>query len=268
MIGEHTQVKFKNSRELELAGIMNEVPDSKSAVVLCHGFGGFKEMKILHETAEAIHSRGIAVLRFDFSDCMLESEGDCQHLTVTNQLDDIKAAFDYLETKGFEKIGIAGHSLGGFDSIVFSSKDSRPKAIVTFGAIANLDNDVLFKDHVEDWNARGKRTFKLEKWGEVEIPFAFYEDFGKYDAAELIKDLTIPIRIIHGSQDKIVTMINAEQLFNNATAMKDVRIITSAGHMFSEEFERIQAAKMAADWFEEFLLGKSNKFKQPEPIVE
>ncbi|HIJ99729.1 TPA: prolyl oligopeptidase family serine peptidase [archaeon] len=268
MTGEHTQVKFKNSRELELVGILSESPGSKSAVVLCHGFGGYKEMKLLHSTAEAIRSRGISVLRFDFSDCMLESEGDCKNLTVTNQIDDIGAAFDYLEAQGFEKIGIAGHSLGGFDSIIFSVKDSRPKAVVTFGAIASARNDVFFRDHIEEWKTSGHKKFSLEKWGEVEIPYTFYEDFKKYDASELIKEMKAPIRIIHGKQDKIVTMLNAEQLFDNAAAMKDVRIIMSAGHMFSEEFEQTHAAKMAAEWFEEFLLGKSNKFKQPEPIGE
>ena len=71
--------------------------------------------------AQSLIENNFSVLRFDFSGCG-ESEGG--KITVENEVDDLKSAINFIQEKGFSRIGLIGESLGGLVSLLaYNSKN-------------------------------------------------------------------------------------------------------------------------------------------------
>lgn len=250
------QIEFTNDRGMTIAGIL-DFPEKEGkfpTILLLSHFTGFKELTHLSHLAKALVEKNFCVLRFDFSDCVGKSEGTCEDMTLMHQVRDTFSAIDFLETQDkvdSNKIGVAGHSLGGTTAIVSAANDSRIKAIVNIAGLASAKWDVLFKEKVPEWEETGFITFKTFTKGEVKIKYGFYKDLKKYSASEIVKQVHVPIRIIHGDNDKIVPLKNGEEIFKNANEPKDLHIVKDADHMFSNnEPEMIQAT---IEWFEKYL---------------
>ncbi|HNR44891.1 MAG TPA: alpha/beta hydrolase [Methanofastidiosum sp.] len=131
------KVSFFNSRGLKIVGILEGEGDK--CVIISSHFTGFKEVKHYFNLAKTLSDEGICALRFDFSDCIGESEGKCEEMSVTNQTIDIISAVDFLEGKGICTVGIMGHSLGGLVAINAAANDNRIKALVSAAAPAKLE---------------------------------------------------------------------------------------------------------------------------------
>lgn len=127
-----------NSGEYRLSGNFF-APDSASekplpGLIHCSGFPGDK--KSVLKIAEALSDGGYSVLEFDFRG-IRESEGE---LDFASQVDDLKSALTYLETRkevNKELVGVVGHCYGGMIGIVTAAKDLRIKAVAVWDTPAN-----------------------------------------------------------------------------------------------------------------------------------
>lgn len=84
-------------------------------VIICHGFGGNRNGGLTSDVAVQLPKDGIATLRFDFNGHG-ESEGKMEDMTVLNEIEDAKCAYQYAASLPFvdtDKIGMLGHSQGG-----------------------------------------------------------------------------------------------------------------------------------------------------------
>ena len=230
---------------------------ARPAVILCHSFTGFKEIKHLFVLAEELSKKGFAVLRFDFSDCVGESEGTCEHMQLRSQVEDIMSSIDFIQTKEYvndDKIGVAGHSLGGAAAIVAAAQDQRIKALVPISAPAKAGMDTIFtEERVKEWKEKGSLMFPSLKRGHVKIDYSFYEDFLNYDGTELIRKTTAPVRIIQGEADDIVPPENAQLLFEHANEPKDLALLKEADHLFTNPAHMDEMIRLTVDWFERHL---------------
>ncbi len=250
---------------MEIAGLITHPDDiehddeaeTRPGVVLSHSFTGFKEIPHLTALAEELASRGMIALRFDFTDCVGESEGACEEMTLTAQLDDLEAVIDYFESRGDvdeDAVGLAGHSLGGLASILVAARDKRPQAIVPVASPANADCEKLFQgNEIERWERAGHIHFPTYKRGEVKIGWQFYEDLSQYDAFEAVEDVTAPIRFVHGTDDDIVPLSNSEGMHERANDPKDLVRIERADHLFRDDAHEQEMVKAVADWLERYL---------------
>ncbi len=253
------KVFFQNSRGMKLAGILDR-PDADGkfpAVVICHGFTGFKEFKPLHELAKLLTENGFVSLRFDFSDCIGESEGKCEDMMLSHQVNDVISAVNFVEDLEFvdrNKIGLTGHSLGGLTAIVVAATDKRIKSLVPISAPAKAEWQNLFDESaIREWIQEGYLEYQSYKRGHIKLHHSFIEDFQEYDGTKIIKNVKIPVRIIHGSDDNIVPIKNAQALFENANEPKDLETIENADHMFLKEEYVIPMANHAMEWFKKYL---------------
>ncbi|MDY6778429.1 MAG: dienelactone hydrolase family protein, partial [Candidatus Nanohaloarchaea archaeon] len=128
-----SRVSFRNSRDMELVGLVthpegvdhDDDAEQRPGVILCHSFTGYKEVPHLKAIAEGLADRGLVALRFDFSDCVGESDGTCEDMKLTNQITDLIDAINYLESRGEvdpDCIGVAGHSLGGMTVLMAAAR--------------------------------------------------------------------------------------------------------------------------------------------------
>ncbi len=250
---------FNNSRGMKLSGIL-DLPvkvNKHPAVIICHSFTGYKELKNLFHLGKKLAERGFVALRFDFSDCMGESEGKCEDMMLTHQINDVESAINFLLEKDYvdaEHIGVAGHSLGGITAIATAGFEKRIRALVSIAAPARFDWQKLFDEaFIKKWKEKGITTFPTYKKGKIKIRYSFFEDLKEYDGLKIIKNVTCPIRIIHGDADTLVPLKNAEGLFEQASEPKDLKIVEGAGHMFMKEPYLSTMIELTISWFEQYL---------------
>jgi alpha/beta superfamily hydrolase len=109
--------------------------------VVCHPhplFGGTFHNKVVFQTAKALHSRGMPVLRFNFRGTGL-SEG--AHDNGRGEVGDVTAAFDFLGQEFPERpILLAGFSFGAWVGLRAGCEDARVDELIGLGIPVNSSN--------------------------------------------------------------------------------------------------------------------------------
>jgi len=217
----------------------------------------YKEYKLLHKISQKLAENRIASLRFDFTNCIGKSEGKCVDMRISDQVQDLESSLDFLisrEEIDENRIGLMGHSLGGTVSIIEASGDKRVKSIVTVAAYANYTMNHLFTpDTLKKWKEKGYMEFSSPLRGKHKISYGFYEDMVKHNCTPMLKKMNIPMRFLHGSDDKILDVENARLLYNSANEPKDIQIIEGADHLFLKDPYMSDAANLTTEWFSKYL---------------
>lgn len=242
-------VEFKNKSGNLIRGILEGHGDK--GIVICPHFTGFKEYKHYHRLAKDLASKGFLVLRFDYADCIGKSEGVCEEMSVTSQIQDTLSAIKFIKENGAKKVGLFGHSLGGLTAIATACK-TKIDALVAAAAPAKLDWDKLFKQKQEEWKEKGYVEFPSIK-GTIKINYSFYTDLAKYDATKIVEKVNSPILVIHAAKDELITLSNTHGVFLHANEPKHFLAIGGADHMFSGDQEA-QMITACVDWFEEWMI--------------
>ena len=103
------------------------------AAVVCHPhplFGGTLHNKVVFHTMKALHSFGFPVLRFNFRGTGL-SEGE--HANGVDEIDDVRAALDWLEHEYTLPLIFAGFSFGAAVGLRAACPDPRVTALIGLG---------------------------------------------------------------------------------------------------------------------------------------
>lgn len=220
------KVSFRNGSGGVLDGIL-DMPDSGlnyPAVIICHGFALTKEFKPLHMLSEALASKGYLTLRFDFSECIEDGRKVLGNKLLDCQASDIISALDFvLGLKVVEKggIGVIGHSMGALSALLASARDAR---ISTLVLVAMPSNAV-------------QRPSGSEAGASDD-----------YDSNSIIQRVNVPVRMIRGSEDKIVTLDETEKVFANANMPKDLTVIKGGDHLFLNKSHAEPMVKASVEW--------------------
>ncbi|MDP2585954.1 MAG: alpha/beta fold hydrolase [Candidatus Levybacteria bacterium] len=240
------KVFIKNSRGLKLASIIH-YPDKEKeypAIIILHGFTGYKEEAHLEELARTLVENGFVAIRFDCSGSG-ESDGTFEKDYLTsNYLKDIKCVYDYLQKLKFinkDRIGIAGHSMGGMLSIIFASIQPEIKACIAISPPTTMVAADWIKGAVEEWERVGWLYEEISRDGsQIKIPFSFIIDANKYDVLDFIKKLKCSFLIILGIIDDVVSPNNTREIFKKAKEKKELVEIKGMGHDYKKNPELIK----------------------------
>jgi dipeptidyl aminopeptidase/acylaminoacyl peptidase len=254
------KIFFKNPRGERLAGVLHLPGRKAPGIIFAHGFTMDKENK--EGICEALCEAGFAVLRFDAGSCG-ESEGDFFDFTITKYAEDARAAFDFLSArKEVSEIGMTGHSLGGFVTVLSAAVNRGLKAIVSvdapynFTSIQRGPNSPFNAVFIEEWRRDGYKIFRTRIGGErvaAKLSYNYMRDAEKYDLLRTIKAVHCPVMIIHGGADTIVPPEHAKAIFTQANEPKQLIIAEGVDHNFKKpEHEKILADNMAL-WFGKYL---------------
>jgi len=120
-------------------------PGATHAAVVCHPhplFGGTLHNKVVFHTMKALNGFGFPVLRFNFRGTGL-SEGE--HAGGAGEVDDARAALDWLEQEFPLPVIFAGFSFGAVVGLRAACPDPRVTALIGLGLPAvPVDNRKLF----------------------------------------------------------------------------------------------------------------------------
>jgi dienelactone hydrolase len=251
-------------------------PDA--ALVLIHGFKGFRTFGFFPNLARAAAMRGFAAVTFDFSHNGIGADGAdtfsalplFAEQTHTRNLAEIRRVVDVLTTgtallpRPARRIGLLGHSRGGGEAVLAAAEDPRVEALVTWVAIASIA-ERWTPQQVETWRAGG--TVEIENartkqpmpvgpvyWRDVE------ENRDRLDIPAAAARLTIPWLIVHGDTDASVPVAEGHALFEAAGEDAELLVVEGADHGFNGRHpyagatpELRMVTEASLEWFQTYL---------------
>lgn len=223
---------------ISVSHFVNGKPD---VCVLAHGFTGSKHRPYITGLTEKL-SQYFDVITFDF-----RGHGESSGVySGTKELYDTKAVLDYARNYGYEKIAFVGFSLGGIQGIYAAAKFHDLDALVTVGTPADAEavipNTRWLFWLTNNWFGR----IVLRTWVRLD------------GSAEFPRPVTvvgqvspIPILIVHGKDDTLVELKEAQTLYEKAKEPKELVIIEGMKHPPSLPVEFYDTV---ANWLTELLM--------------
>lgn len=231
--------------------------NNQPVVIICHGLTGSKDEMHISKLADELRIRGIASVRFDFNGHG-RSDGLFREHTVANEVEDVKCIYEYVKSLPWvdaSRIGIAGHSQGGFVAGVAAGDLGADK----IKAVSLLAPAALIHTTTREGICFGNENMQL---GDIEeLPdsiMVWGRYFGKeYFKAALETDVYArtaayegPVYVLQGTAD-------SKRLYEDALKYKDylkdckIEILDNYPHCYDPNI-RLAMSK-AAQWFLENL---------------
>ena len=250
------------------------------AIVMAHGFLGFKDWAFFPWAAQFFAEAGFPVIRFNFSGSGMgpQIDGPFEELTafredtITKQVEDLRSIIHCAVQGKFEpdlasqeSLLLWGHSRGGAVCFLATANSPQVKGIATWSTIARVNRDLY--ETKQSWRSQGVSVFESSRTGQtLEYSTAFLDDaetWGKQgDVPTFLHHLKIPVLLIHGAEDTTVLTDESESL---AAIYPKARlaILAGANHKFDADhpFTRpsaglTQAAEMTLDFYKGFMNAK------------
>jgi hypothetical protein len=196
-----------------LEALLNTGSDSAShAALICHphpSYGGTMHNKVAFHAMKALNGFGFPALRFNFRGTGL-SEG--QHDHGVGEVDDVRAALDWLDREFHLPLIFAGFSFGAAIGLRAACPDDRVKAVIGLGVPVRPVDD---------------RSYGLE----------FLQSCAK------------PKLFVSGNRDQFGPRAQLEEMVKTASEPKKLVIIESADHFFEGRLREMREALEA--WVKE-----------------
>lgn len=243
-------ITILNKRKEKLRGVFHKADNRKRIVIVCHSWTSSKDMDIIRSLCESLRKNGINAFRFDFSGNG-ESGGEFIESTLSKEIQDLRSVIGYFKKKGYVKIGIIGHSMGGGICILESAKDRRPAFVISIAGTSDVSNFVerhFSKEQLEEVRKTGftmKKTWQKEI---VTISRKFIKDVPRHRILQEVKKIRVPILFVIGTADNVNMRKKA---FNAARQPKHLIFINGADHNFTDKRKFNQMASAIVRWVKE-----------------
>ncbi len=248
------QLSFENfsvvNDGLTLTGWFIPAPNASKkskvpTIVLSHGWGGNAEKMLPH--AEYLNQVGFNIVLYD-----LRGHGDSDPVELTSlnrMIQDLDRIIEFVLNRvdvANNVIGLMGHSIGAAASILKTSHDRRIKALV--GSSSFADFDYLAEQTLR---SRGLRRFPFHFVIKIiwrKLAGVALETISPVDQ---IGEIGVPLLLIHGDEDKVISCGEFEKLSTSATNAEKL-LIKGAGH--SELYQHPEFRKQVTEFFVSNLL--------------
>ncbi len=190
----------------QLEALLNEgSPGATHAALICHPhpvYGGTLHNKVVFHAMKALNSLGMPALRFNFRGAGL-SHGD--HDKGVGELEDVRAALDWLDQQFHLPMIFAGFSFGAAVGLRVACPDPRVAAAVSLGTPISPVDD---------------RSY----------------DYG------FLQTCTKPKLFVSGSRDQFASKAKLETLVASLPEPKQLIIIEAADHFFEGRLREMREA--------------------------
>lgn len=248
------KIEFTGSLGDTLAAKLDlpEQDSPKATILFAHCFTCSKNLKVVSNITKILSELGFGTFRFDFTG-LGESEGDFANTNFSSNVEDLVAAYNFLESDGICPTILVGHSLGGAAVLQAAHHMPKVKAIATIGAPAH-------PEHVEQ--NFGMKVDEIEEKGKAEVTLAgrsftikkqFLDDLKKNRMESFIQKLDRALMIFHSPVDNTVGIDNASMIFKNAKHPKSFVSLDQADHLLTDNKDSIYVGKVLAAWAEKYI---------------
>ncbi len=175
-------------------------------------------------------------------------------------LDAVEHALDAAVATGHvdpARMGLIGHSWGGYQASYLPTRTDRFAASVAGAAITNF---LSFMGAVH-WNGGLPETGHWET-GQARMAVPYWEDLEGHlesSPANFIADLETPMLLMHGDEDGVVDFYQGLEFYNYARrAGKEVVLLVYPGadHGLSDEAQQVDYHRRILEWFGHYLKGE------------
>jgi uncharacterized protein len=241
----------------------------RPAVVLVHGFKGFKDWGLWPTFAARLARAGLSAVTFNLSGSGVDDSGEFVfperfgHNTFSAELQDLRRVVDALMAGELgvaapSRLGLLGHSRGGGIAVLHAAEDLRIRALVTWSAISTVER---WSDAERAaWRAARVQSVTNARTGQI-LPLYLdvLEDIERnghaLDIERAAGAISVPWLIVHGQEDEAVDMIEGERLAAAARSTSaEFLPVEGAGHTFgaahpwrgpTPALERVEDATLA-----------------------
>lgn len=255
-----------------------DFPDgpTRGWALFAHCFTCNRKAPAAVRTCRALAAHGIACLRFDFTG-LGTSGGDFSDTTFLTHVADLRAAHEFLAAEYSAPSLIIGHSLGGAIAMYAAPSLAGAAAVVTIGtpfdprhvlrrftgACGPGDGDDTPETAAADSGGdtpatadSGDGALALCVGGrEITVSGAFMEPGDDLDPNVYVRDLRMPLLVMHAPHDAAVNVGDAERIFHAARHPKSMICLDDADHLLLTPGSPQRAADLIATWAEPYLPG-------------
>ena len=243
-------VTFHNRRGDTLHGVLHH-PSGKSlkgAVILCHGMDSDKNSEKLILLGRKLADQGVLALRFDFA-YVGESSGKFEDITYSGEVEDLRAAYMFVQDRQPGKTAVLGSSMGGTVALLFAAAEPRVAALVTVAAPVHPErfpSRVLSAAQLQEWRDRGFTFFNGRR-----LNVSLLEDLERLNVPESARNVLCPVLILHGDADEVVPVEEAYELHECLTGAKRLSVLNGADHRLANPVLIQRAIEEALGWLTE-----------------
>lgn len=231
-----------------LIDVRGQPGPARPAVVLLHGFKGFKDWGMFPPIAERLARGGFTAVSLNLSGSGVDDSGQFVwperfgHNTFTRELADFEAVVGALDQGRLgvprpTSIGAIGHSRGGGTAILATRRLPRIGALVTWASIASVRRWTT--EDAAAWRRAGVFQVVNQRTGEV-LPLytEVLDDVdenagGTLNIEAAAAKIDAPWLIVHGTGDESVKFEEAERLAAAAPkASSRLLAVEGANHGF------------------------------------
>ena len=178
----------------------------------------------------------------------------------SSALDDVTAASKKVVELGYadpERIGLQGHSWGGYETSFILTQTDMFATIVTGAPLTNLMsmNNILYK-------SSGSGNGPILQWSQgrmADTPWDDPERWRSQSPIEWVPDISTPFLILHGTADGAVDWNQGLELFTAARRLgKEVILLSypDEPHHLAKEANQKDFQIRMKQWFDHFLRGE------------
>jgi uncharacterized protein len=214
-------------------------PAPKPTALLLHGCPGLEQNADL---AVTLRDRGWNSLVFHYRGCW-GSEGRYDLRTIPR---DVVAAVDHLHGGGYPEVdpgrlGVVGHSLGGWAAVLAAAADRRLRAVAIYGTAVYLAAIDMDASQIGHEMTRFLATTPAEFIRQRDEASAHLDPVGAVPAIS-----PRPLLVVHGTDDRWIPAAHARRLYAHAGQPSRYVEIDGANHDFA--WHRTQLRDLVAGW--------------------
>lgn len=220
-----------------------------AAIVVCHGFKGFKDWGFFPHLGEELAGRvGCPVAVFNFTGSGvgpdLESFSELDRFarnTFSREKEDLEAVLDRLAVgragdavfSPVSRFGLLGHSRGGATAVLKAAVRRQVRALATWSAVASTER--YSQEYAPVWEAGETVRIENARTGQ-QMPLRrnVHDDLrahpDRLDVTEAAAALEAPYLVLHGAEDESVPFAHAERLAEAGGERATLHAVEGAGH--------------------------------------
>lgn len=212
---KYEDVTFQTKDGITIKGwyVPSEKHDAKT-ILLLHGYPADKG-DIL-PTRLFLHKH-YNLLFMDFR--YLGESGGHYSTVGVYEVNDVRAAIDYLKSRGVHELGIWGLSMGGATALMTLKDAPEVKAIIAEAPYARLDWMANRHYPIPGLNYVIGKLFRL--WGAAFLQ----QDISNINPVDAAKAANIPLLLIYSRNDQVIAVEHAELMQRETSGNNNVEII-------------------------------------------
>jgi pimeloyl-ACP methyl ester carboxylesterase len=189
--------------------------------------------------AEALWDRGYSCVLFDFAGCG-GSPGPSEDITLSGQVEDLRAVVDFVILEGASPVVVVGRSLGAATALCEAALDPRVAGVCAWACPVDFQEVFRLPLAVQETLEPGASLFIPTPGGGFRVKHDFFLDLRRHDILRCGAALAPrPLLVIQAGHDEVVPSTHGESLFAAAGRPKELWAIGGADHRFSHRHQEV-----------------------------